>query len=578
MGIHNADVADAFDELGDLLAIEGENPFRIRAYRRAARIVRSLPRELAEMRGAEEYDAIPGIGKDLAGKIAELIGTGRLEALEKLRREVPPQTRELLDLPGLGPVRVRALMTQLKVRNRADLSRALDAGRVVTVAGFGAGIEARLKAALAKSESAAPRRVQRSVAAQYAGPLREYLAALPGVSRVEVAGSFRRGRDTVGDLDVLVSAASGAKLFAALERYPDLRELSASGTTKASGVLRNGLQLDVRVIAPQSFGAALHYFTGSKDHNIHTRRLAQERGLKLSEYGLFRGSRRLAGETEEGVYRTLGLSFIAPELREDRGEIEAAARDALPTLIERSDLKGDLHVHTHASDGVDTLERMVAAAQAQGLSYIAITDHVKHLGIVHGLDAQRLGRQGEAIDALNATLRGFTILKGAEVDILEDGRLALPQDALDRLDVVVAAVHDHFGLSEQKQTGRILRALERPCVSILAHPSGRLIGEREPYAFDFEKVLDAVSERGGCLEVNGQPSRLDLDDGRIKAAIERGVLLSIASDAHSADQLANLDGGVRQARRGWARRQDVLNTRTLSELRALLRKRQARRA
>lgn len=570
MGIHNADVADAFDEIGDLLAIEGENPFRIRAYRRAARIVRSLPTELAEMRGPDEYDAIPGIGADLARKIAELIGSGRLEALERLRREVPPQTRELLNLPGLGPVRVRALMSQLKVRNEADLSRALAAGRVVSVPGFGPGLESRLKAALAKRQPGASRRLPLSVAGQYAKPLREYLASLPGVSRVEVAGSFRRGRETVGDLDVLASAASGAKLFAALKRYADLRGLSASGTTKATGVLRNGLQVDVRVVEPRSFGAALHYFTGSKDHNIHLRRLARARDLKLSEYGLFRGARRLAGETEQGLYRALGLSFVPPELREDRGEIEAAGRDALPTLIERSDLKGDLHVHTKASDGVDTLERMVAAARAHRLSYIAITDHSKHLGVVHGLDAERLARQGEAIDALNEKLHGFTVLKGAEVDILEDGRLALPRAALDRLDVVVAAVHDHFGLSEAKQTKRLLRALEGPCVSILAHPSGRLIGERDPYAFDFEQVLDAVRERGGFLEVNGQPSRLDLDDSHVKAAVERGVLLSIASDAHSAVQFANLDGGVRQARRGWARRRDVLNTRTLSEVRALL--------
>ena len=571
MGIHNADVADAFDEIGDLLAIQGGNPFRIRAYRRAARIVRSFPKELAEMHGPEEYDAIPGIGADLAGKITELIGSGRIEALERLRREIPPQTRELLNLPGLGPVRVRALMTQLKVRNEADLSRALAAGRVAAVRGFGPGLESRLEAALARREPGAPRRLPLSVAAQYAVPLREYLQSLPGVSRVEVAGSFRRGRETVGDLDILASAVSGAKLFAALKRYADLRELSASGTTKASGILRNGLQVDVRVVAPKSFGAALHYFTGSKDHNIHMRRLAQERNLKLSEYGLFRGTRRLAGETERGLYRALGLGFIPPELREDRGEIEAAGRNALPALIERSDLEGDLHVHTNASDGAGTLERMVAAARAQKLSYIAITDHSKHLGIVHGLDAERLARQGEAIDALNEKLRGFTILKGAEVDILEDGRLALPRETLERLDLVVAAVHDHFGLSEAKQTARLLRALEGPCVSILAHPFGRLIGEREPYAFDFEKVLDAVRERGGCLEVNGQPSRLDLDDSHIKAAVERGVLLSIASDSHSADQLGNLDGGVRQARRGWARRQDVLNTRSVSEVRALLR-------
>ncbi len=570
MGIHNSDVADAFDEIADLLSIEGENPFRIRAYRRAARIVRSLPRELAEMHGASEYDAIPGIGEDLAKKIVELIDTGRLKALETLRRKVPPQTRELLGLPGLGPVRVRALMSELKVANRRDLEQAIVAGRLKTVHGFGAGIQSRLEAALARREPANGR-LQRSVAAQYAKPLRAYLASLPGVSRVEIAGSYRRGRDTVGDLDVLVCAGRGAKPLEALREYADLREISASGATKASGILRNGLQVDVRVVPQRSFGAALHYFTGSKDHNVHMRRMAQERGWKLSEYGLFDGKRQVAGATEESVYRALGLAFIPPELREDRGEIEAAARNALPELIERTDLKGDLHVHTDASDGMDPLERMVAAAQAQKLSYIAITDHAKHLGIVHGLDAERLARQADAIDALNETLRGFTILKGAEVDILEDGQLALPDAALERLDVVVVAVHDHFDLPESRQTRRILRALERPRASVLAHPSGRLIGEREPYVCDFGKIFDAVRERGGCLEVNGQPSRLDLTDSLIKAAVERGVRLSLASDAHSGDQLANLDGAIRQARRGWVTRRNVLNTRPVAEVRSVLR-------
>lgn len=577
MGIHNADVAEAFEEIGDLLAIEGENPFRVRAYHRAAQVVRTLPRELAEIHDPGEYDALPGIGKDLARKIAELIETGRLKALEKLRRDVPPGVRELLSLPGMGPVHVRALMVQLHVKDRAGLERALAEGRLAKVRGFGPALRTQLKAALAMEPAqGSPRRLPLAIAGQYAEPLRQYLASLPGVSHVEIAGSYRRGRDTVGDLDVLACAPSGAELFAALKGYSDLRELSASGTTKASGVLRNGLHLDLRVVPPESFGAALHYFTGNKDHNIHARRLAQERGWKLSEYGLFDGNRRLAGETEEGVYRALGLAFVPPELREDRGEIQAAARGALPMLIGRVDLQGDLHVHTKASDGHDSLERMATAAQAQKLSYIAITDHAKHLGIVRGLDAERLARQAEAIDALNERLRDLTLLKGVEVDILEDGRLALPDSVLATLDVIVMAVHDHFKLSEAKQTARILRALEGPHVSILAHPSGRLLGEREPYAFDFERVLDAVYERGCFLEVNGQPSRLDLDDVRIKAAVDRGVRLSIASDAHSADQLANLEGGVRQARRGWARKENVLNALPLPVLRKYLRRVRAR--
>jgi DNA polymerase (family 10) len=572
MGIHNADVAETFDEIGDLLAIEGENPFRIRAYRRAAQVIRSLPRELAEMGDAKEYDAIPGIGKDLAAKIAEIIETGHVKALDELRRTVPPAARELLSLPGIGPVRVRALMTELDVRSRKALVRALASGRLAKVHGFGPVLVSHLKAALSvKPGAELPKRLPLSVAAQYAEPLRRYVASLPGVDRVEIAGSYRRGRDTVGDLDVLVCARADVDPLRQIQRYSDVREMSATGSTKASGILRNGLRLDVRAVPPQSFGAALQYFTGSKDHSIHLRRRAQERGLKLSEYGLYRDKRRIAGETEEGVYQALGLDFIPPELREDRGEIESAERHTLPRLVERADLKGDLHVHTDASDGNDSLEAMVTAARAQKLSYIAVTDHAKHLGIVHGLDADRLARQAEAIDALNETLTGFTVLKGAEVDILGDGRLALPDGVLSKLDVVVVAIHGHFDLTEAKQTARVLRALERPYVSILAHPSGRRLGEREPLALDFERVLQAVHERGCFIEVNGQPARLDLDDVHVKAAVDCGVPLSIASDAHSGGEFANLGGGVRQARRGWARQEDVLNTRRLAELRRLLR-------
>ena len=571
MSIHNADIADAFDELGDLLSLQGENPFRIRAYRRAARIVRSLPRELAELKTVSDYDAIPGIGRDLAAKIAELVKSGRIKALEKLRREVPSGVRDLLGLPGMGPARVRALMTTLNVKNREDLARALAAGRIGLVRGFGEMLQSRLRQALAHAAAVGiAKRFPLRVAAQYAEPLRRYLASVSGVERVEIAGSYRRGRETVGDLDVLAGAPAGVDVCGALERYPDLRELLASGPTKASGVLRNGLQVDVRAVPSRSFGAALLYFTGSKDHNIHLRRLAQERDWKLSEYGLFRGSDCLAGETEEGVYRKLGLSWIAPELREDRGEVEAAMSGALPKLIERGDLRGDLHVHTDATDGQDSLEAMVTAARAKNLSYIAIADHSKHVGIVHGLDAERLARQCDAIDALNSKVRDFVVLKGAEVDILEDGRLALPDGELARLDVVVIAIHSHFDLPRARQTRRLLRALERPYVSILAHPTGRLIGEREPYAFDFDRVLEAARERGCCLEVDGQPSRLDLDDTPVKAARDRGVMLSIASDAHSADQLANLDDGVRQARRGWARKADIINARPITELRTLL--------
>jgi DNA polymerase (family X) len=567
---HNEDIAAAFDEMADLLAIQGANPFRIRAYRRAAQLVHAMPQELAGMHGAREYASLPGIGTDLAGKIAELVRSGELRDLIKVRRQVPPGLRDLLSLPGLGPVRVRALRTGLRIRDRADLQQALMKGRLIRLRGFGPSLQQKLRAALAAESGATPR-VPLAIATQYAEPLRAYLQAVPGVTEVQIAGSYRRGRDTVGDLDVLVCARSATAAFKALKSYADLRTLNAQGRTKASGVLRNGLQVDVRVVPRQSFGAALHYFTGSRDHNIHIRRRAQERGCKLSEYGLFRGRRRVAGATEEELFRALELPWIAPELREDRGEIDAAEHGTLPALVSRDDLQGDLHVHTDASDGRASLETMVTAARRAKLRYIAITDHAQHLGIVHGLDAERLARQAEVIDALNEKLRDFVVLKGAEVDILEDGRLALADAVLARLDIVIIAVHGHFDLSEAKQTARVLRALERPHVSILAHPSGRLLGERAPCALDLQAVIAAAHARSCSLEVNGQPTRLDLDDVHVKAACEQGVLLSLASDAHSADQFSFLEGAVRQARRGWAQKQHVLNARPLAELRRQLR-------
>ena len=438
--LHNEEIAAAFDEMGDLLAIEGENAFRVRAYRRAAEVIRSLPRQLADMHDPTEWDALPGIGADLAGKIGELLGSGRLKALDKLRRRVPQGVRELLTLPSLGPVRVRALFTQLHVRGAGDLRRAIASGRLAKLRGFGPVLRARLTEALAARPSDTAGRVPLHAAEQFAASLKTYLESIPGVARVDIAGSYRRGRDTVGDLDVLVCAPPDAMPIPSLKRYPELRTLSVAGSTKASGTLRNGLQIDIRVVSAESYGAALLYFTGSRGHSIRLRRRAQERGCRLSEYGFFRGERRIAGRTEAELYGALDLPWIPPELREDRGEIEAAERGALPRLIELEDLRGDLHVHTNASDGDDSLEKMIAAARARGLDYMAITDHSKHVGVTHGLDAGRLSRQMDAIDAVNETLSGFAVLKGAEVDILPDGTLALPDSVLRRLDLVVVAV------------------------------------------------------------------------------------------------------------------------------------------
>lgn len=567
--LRNEDVAVAFDEMAELLAISGENPFRIRAYQRAAQVVRTLPRPIADIGGAKELDQLPGIGPDLAAKIQELLQTGSLRALEQLRAHVPSGLRDLLKLPGLGPVRVRALHAALGIDGIGDLRKALDENRLKGLRGFGPTIQAHLREGLSAHAETAHRWLW-SVAAQYAEPLREYLQSVAGAAQVKIAGSYRRGRDTVGDLDIVVSSRGELDLAGALRGYSDVRELTAAGPTRCTAILRNGLHADLRLVGPESAGAALYYFTGSRDHNVQMRQRAVERALKLNEYGLFRGRRRIAGETEEGILKALGLAWIPPELREQRGEIQAAERGEIPRLIELGDLQGDLHAHTKASDGRETLTQMVSAARSRGLRFMAITDHSRYLGIVRGLDEKRLAQQIDEIDALNATLTGFEILKGAEVDILEDGRLALPDPELRRLDVVVVAIHSHFDLSEAKQTTRILRALEHSSVSILAHPTGRLLGERPAYAVNFSRIMQVARRRPCFLELNAQPQRLDMDETFCKAARDQGILVSIASDAHAGVELDDLAGGIRQARRGWLRPEDVLNARPLAQVKALL--------
>lgn len=565
----NEDIARAFEEVAELLAISAENPFRIRAYQRAAQVIRTLPRPCSELGDAKALQQLPGIGADLASKIQELLRTGTLRALRQLRARVPVSLRELLRLPGVGPVRARALHT-IGVDSVADLRRALEHHRLEGLRGFGPVLRRKLSEALAARASQEPRRWLWSVAGQYAEPLRSYLRSLRGVVRVEICGSYRRGRDTVGDLDIVVCCTGRFDLAEALRRYPEVKELTAAGPTRCTLILRSGLQVDLRSVPPESAGAAIYYFTGSREHNLQLRLRAVERGLKLNEYGLFRGRRRIAGASEQEILRALELPWIAPELRERRGEIEAAERGELPQLIELPDLQGDLHVHTDASDGHATLAEMVAAARQHGLKYIAITDHAEHMGMVHGLDGGRLARQADQIDEINANLRGFRVLKGVEVDVLEDGKLALADEVLQRLDVVVIAIHSHFDLPPARQTVRLLRALQRPNVSILAHPTGRLLGEREGYRFDFDKVLEALRVRHGFLELDAQPQRLDVDDVLCRAARDQGVLISIDSDAHAPVEFANLEGGVRQARRGWLQRKDVANTRALSELQGLL--------
>lgn len=572
MPVHNADIAAVFDEIADLLELEGANPFRIRAYRNAARTLRDLNREVSAMVGqGEDLTALPGIGKDLAGKIQEIVSTGTAAMLEEHRRHMPAALTELLKIPGLGPKKVKALYQDLGITTLEMLEQAAREGRVRTLPGFGKKTEEHILHALtARTDTAA--RFKLAVAVQYAEALVAYLKATPGVTRIAAAGSYRRAQETIGDLDILVATGPGSPVMDRFVSYGEVREVLAHGSTKSSVVLASRLQVDVRVVGEESYGAALQYFTGSKAHNIVLRHLAQQRGLKINEYGVFRGDERIAGETEESVYAAVGLPWIPPELRENRGEFEAAQQRRLPDLVKSGDLRGDLHAHTKATDGRHSLKEMALAARERGLEYLAITDHSKRLTVARGLDQHRLLQQLDEIDRLNDSLSGITLLKGIEVDILEDGSLDLSDEVLSRLDLVIGAVHSQFKLSRQKQTERIVRAMDRPHFTLLAHPSGRLIQEREPYDVEMERLIRHARQRGCFLEVNAHPERLDLTDVYCQMAKGEGVLVSINSDAHSVLDLGNLQFGVGQARRGWLEKADVLNTRPLRELRPLLKR------
>ena len=572
MPVHNADITAVFEEIADLLEIEGANPFRIRAYRNAVRILSELSQDARVLlEKGDDLKRLPGIGDDLAAKITEIVATGSCSLLQRLHKELPPAITELLHIPGLGPKRVKALYHDLDVQTMEQLYRAARDGRIRALPGFGEKIELNILQAVEAHVSQA-RRFKLATAAQYAEPLRAFLQAIRGVAQVTVAGSFRRMRETVGDLDILVTTAEPDAVMQHFTAYDEVAEVLSAGSTRGSVVLKCGLQVDLRVVSETSYGAALHYFTGSKAHNIAIRRIAQKLGLKVNEYGVFRGEARIAGETEESVYRAVGLPYIEPELREDRGEIEAARAGRLPQLVELADLKGDLHAHTKATDGHNSLRDMARAAQALGFEYLAITEHSRRLTVAHGLDPLRLLRQCDEIDQLNTELSGITLLKGIEVDILEDGSLDLPDDVLGRLDLVVGAVHSKFDLSRAKQTERILRAMQHPHFTLLAHPTGRLIEQRAPYDVDMLRIIRQARNRGCFLELNAHPERLDLLDTYCQMAKEEGVLVSINSDAHSTFDFANLRYGIGQARRGWLEKQDVLNTRPLAELLTLIKR------
>ena len=572
MPVYNNDIADIFDEIADYLEIEDENPFRIRAYRNGARSVRGLGPELRDLVEQEEdLTRLSGIGKELAAKIVEIINTGTAGALKKLQDRIPEDVRQLLKIPNLGPKRVRRLYRDLNIQSIEELTNAAQDGRVRSLAGFGKKMETQILTSI-EDFAGQQKRFKISIVKTYADSLVDYLEKVNGVKRITVAGSLRRSKETVGDLDILVVAGKGSPVMEHFVKYEDVASVLSQGATRSSIVLRSGLQVDLRLVEAGSYGAALQYFTGSQAHNVALRKLGRQKGLKINEYGVFRFEERVAGQTEESVYESVGLAYIPPELRENRGEIEAAGESALPPLVELKDLKGDLHAHTDWSDGRDSFEEMVAAAQNHGLSYLAITEHSGRLAIAGGLNADRLLAQIEKIDQFNDRHSGIQLLKGIEVEILEDGRLDLTEEILRRLDLVVGSIHSHFGLSQHKQTERILRAMGHRYFTILAHPTNRLIDERAPIQVDMIKVIQGARDRGCYLELNSSPKRLDLYDNYCQIAKAEGVLVAVDSDAHSVNSFNHLRYGVGQARRGWLEKRDVLNTRSLAEVRKLLKK------
>ncbi|MGN6261573.1 MAG: DNA polymerase/3'-5' exonuclease PolX [Ralstonia sp.] len=569
----NQAIAAIFNEIADLLEVEEANPFRVRAYRNAARMVEGMTEGVDAMlaRGAD-LTVLPGVGVDLAAKMREIVETGTCAMLTRVRTEVPSYVLQLLQLPGLGPKRARALQHELGITSLDELARAAAAHRIRELHGFGPRSEERLIEAL-NARLARDRRYGLAIAKPCADALTHYLLASGLVDQLVVAGSYRRGRDTVGDLDLLITGRKRAQIVEHFVHYNEVATRISAGPTRASVVLKNGMQVDLRVVRSDAFGAALVYFTGSKPHNIALRKLAQAQGLKINEYGVFRGKARIAGQTEASVYRAVGLPWICPELREDQGEIAAAQSGSLPSLVEQGDIKGDLHTHTSASDGTASLEAMAAQARLLGYQYLAVTDHSPRIGVTHGLTADRLAAQADAIDRFNAEHEGWPVLlKGVEVDILEDGSLDLPDSVLGRLDLVVGAIHSHFSLPADQQTSRILRALDHPHFTILAHPLGRLIGERNACNVDLKRILTAIAQRGCYVEANAQPSRLDLSDSGCRLAKAEGVLVSIASDAHSPADLTNMPLGVTQARRAWLGQADVLNAHSLDTLLPLLKR------
>lgn len=575
----NSEIARVFDEIADLLELTGGDHFRIRSYRNGAVVVEGLTESLKSLyeKGEEHLEGIPGIGESLRAKIIELLTTGRCAYHDELLKEMPAGMIEILKVSGVGPKKAALIHKELGVSSVDELLKAAETQKLRNLPGMGETSELKILKAV-KDMKAHSGKFKLSVAMKYAEEFTDYIKKVPGTIDVVPAGSVRRWKEEIGDLDILATCNEPGKVMDHFIAHPEVKEVLSKGDTKSTVVLKAGLQVDLRVLDKKSFGAALQYFTGSKAHNVALRDMAKRMGLKISEYGVFKedGQKWIAGKKEEDVYKAVGLPWIPPELRENRGEIEAAEKGKLPGKLEEKDIKGDLHVHTRESDGGYTLEEMAEAAMKRDYEYLAITDHSKAVGIARGLDEKRALAEIEAIDAFNEKLKKarkkFRVLKGTEVDIRADGTLDHTDNVLKKLDCVVASVHSSFKMGIDEMTERILKAIRTGRINILAHPTGRLIGEREPYEVDMEAVVKEAKKYGVALELNAYPDRLDLNDVHCRLAKEKGVLVAISTDAHAIAHLDNIRYGIHTAKRGWLEKKDILNTRPLKELLKLLKR------
>ncbi len=558
--MENAQVADILDEIADLLELKDANEFRIRSYRSAARTVRDLSQRLEDMVADDkDLSVLPNIGDSTAEKIGEILDRGTCQRLEDLRDELPPGLTEVMRVEGMGPKKAMKLHKALDVGSLDDLRQAAEKGRVRDIQDFGPKTEQKILKGIETLSKTSGRMLYHE-ASDHVASLRRHMDGLDAVRQWDVAGSFRRGKETVGDLDVLVQAHDRDAASEAILAYDQIGEVLSKGREKITVRLSGGLQVDVRFFEAESFGSAMMYFTGSKAHNIHLRRIAVGRDWKLNEYGLTKGDRRLAGADEDGVYHRLNLAWVPPELREDRGEVEAAAEDDLPTLIELADVRGDLQSHTTASDGAQSIEEMARAASERGYEFFAITDHSQRVTMAQGLDDDAALRHAEAIRAVDEDIDGLWLLAGIEVDVLKSGQLDLKHKTLRQLDWVVASIHYDRHLPESKMTDRLIAAVESGVVHCLGHPLGRVIGRREPLAFDTARVFAACAEHDVYVEINAQPDRLDLPDTYCKQAAEAGVRFTLGTDAHKTGDLEFMRYGVQNARRGWLGRKHILNT------------------